>query len=758
MSNYLFGQQFRIGPTVSTVIADMDFETYSEAGYVYDTEKKQYVGAMPKKRGLELVGSAVYAEHSSTEVLSLAYDLKDGLGSKLWVPRMPPPSDLFEYIKQGGLIEAHNSFFEYLIWFFVCQQRMGWPELPLEQLRCSMSKAKAYSLPGKLEAAAKVVGATELKDSAGTTTMRKLSVPRKPTKKNGCLRWTPELNPKEFQILYNYNIQDIKAEAALSLKVPDLQPQELALWLLDQRINARGVYVDSESLNNCISIFQQIEKKYLLELRYITSNQVNTASELEKIRKWLALQGIQTPSLDEEGVELLLNNDNLPPHCRRVLEIRKSLAASSVKKLFALKYQRNSDSRIRGLFAFCGADRTGRFAGRGPQPQNLPNSGPKVRECDPINGCGNFYGSSLKVCPFCSTPEQFSNSKSWSLEVMDYALQSFKTSDLNLFEKQWGEGLDILTGSLRGLFTAAPGYELMGSDYSAIEGVVAAMLAGEQWRIDVFRDHGKIYEMSAVKITGITFEEIIEHKMRTGEDHPLRKTIGKVAELASGFGGWIGAWKRFGADQFMDDQQIKESILAWRAASPAIVEMWGGQHRKNPHRWEFTPELFGLEGAAILALQHPGQCFDYRSIKYTFNTENQVLYCRLLSGRFIHYHNARLEPHIAKNGMPEYQIVYEGPGDNKSGAWVTMYTYGGKLFENVVQATARDILAHAMLNLDAVGYPIVLHIHDEIIAEVLEGQRSIEELETIMEVMPDWAYGWPIKAAGGWRGKRYRKG
>ncbi len=181
MTNYLAGQQFSVGVGVSTVLADMDFETYSDAGFLFDGEK--YVGATKNKRGLPLVGAAAYAEHYSTEVLSLAYDLKDGAGPRLWVPGLPYPQDLFDYIAAGGLIEAHNSGFEFFVWYYVCHCRMGWPFLAIEQLRCSMAKAKAYSLPGKLETAAKVVQAVELKDESGTATMRKLSVPRKPTKK-----------------------------------------------------------------------------------------------------------------------------------------------------------------------------------------------------------------------------------------------------------------------------------------------------------------------------------------------------------------------------------------------------------------------------------------------------------------------------------------------------------------------------------------------------------------------------------------------
>jgi len=160
----------------------------------------------------------------------------------------------------------------------------------------------------------------------------------------------------------------------------------------------------------------------------------------------------------------------------------------------------------------------------------------------------------------------------------------------------------VISGCLRGLFSAAPGKEFICSDYSAIEAVVIAALAGEEWRLEVFRTHGKIYEMSAAKISGVPFEEIIAYKKTHGQHHPLRKKIGKVAELASGFGGWIGAWKNFGADKFMDDNEIKQSILKWREDSPAIVELWGGQWRQQPGHWKFTREFYGLEGRLLWLL------------------------------------------------------------------------------------------------------------------------------------------------------------
>jgi DNA polymerase len=285
------------------------------------------------------------------------------------------------------------------------------------------------------------------------------------------------------------------------------------------------------------------------------------------------------------------------------------------------------------------------------------------------------------------------------------------------------------------MFISAPGYDLLCSDYSAIEAVVLAAIAGEEWRLEVFRTHGKIYEMSGAKISRIPFDDVLSYKEETGKHHPCRK-LGKVAELASGYGGWINGWKAFGADSFLTEKEIKEAVLAWRDQSPAIVRLWEG-----------------LEKAAKDAVQMPGVEFSYRGIKYL--CKQNILYCILLSGRLITYHKPLLS--IGDRGL---SLSYEGWNTNpKNGriGWTRMNTYGGKLTENVIQATARDILTHAIVKLEYLGYPVVLHVHDEIVCEVPEWCGDIKIMEEAMSRMPKWAEGWPVVAKGGWRAKRYAK-
>jgi DNA polymerase len=332
--------------------------------------------------------------------------------------------------------------------------------------------------------------------------------------------------------------------------------------------------------------------------------------------------------------------------------------------------------------------------------------------------------------------------------------------DLGLLEAFFGNALLTISGCVRGLFVAAPGHDLIASDYTAIEAVVIAMLAGETWRIDAFRNKVPIYLASAAKITGKTVEWYEAYKAENNAHHPDRGKIGKVAELGLGFGGWVNAWLAFDDSGTFSEDEIKRLILRWRDESPAIVEFWGGQFRGRPWDPDFRPELYGVEGHAILALQNPGLVFDYRGLK--FYVRDGHLIVRLLSGRELTYRDARLVPSQRAYAAPgEQAIIYWTWNSNpKYGApgWVVMNTFGGRLVENIVQATAHDILRHAILQLRAAGYPTVLHVYDEIVVEVPHGCGSLEEVERIMGEMPAWAEGWPVSASGGWRGRRYRKG
>lgn len=745
------GYTLRAGMGVSTILPDMDFETYSEAGYIWSDALQKWVsppGVAAGKKGLPVVGVAAYSQHPSTEVLSFSYDLKDGRGKRRWRPGMPNPSDLFAHIAAGGLIEAWNSAFEHWIWNSVCVRRYGWPPLPQAQTRDAMAKSRAHALPGALGKAAEVLRLRNQKDKDGDRLLKKFSMPRNPTKGDARLRIRPEEDIEDGEKLYAYNDQDIVAEAEASSVIPDLPQSELDFWLCDQAINYRGVQMDVAGIHDCIAIVNAAHERYNAELHALTGGAVARASELAKLQTWLHAQGVHLETLDEDAIDAAIKRGGLPPHAQRALQIRSAIGSAAVKKIFAMANQVTTAGRLHDLFSYHAAA-TGRATGNGPQPQNLPNSGPDVLLC----GCGRHHGKRSTACPWCACPvPPGKKTIEWSAPAVLDALVVIATRSLDCVEYYFGDAVATVSGCLRGLFTAADGHDLICSDYSAIEAVGLAMVAGESWREDVFRTHGKIYETSASKITGIPFEDFAKHKAETGQHHPMRKKVGKVAELASGYQGWVGAWKAFGADEFFTDDEIKENILAWRAASPAIVELWGGQSRGS---WrDKRVEYYGVEGMATCAVANPGTEYEYRGL--VFVMRGDALYVRLYSGRYLTYHRPRLSP-SQRGGM---SLSYERWNTNpKNGApgWIRVDTWGGRLVENIIQAVCRDILAFAIVNLERAGYRVVLHVHDEIVCEVPKGWGSVEEFERIMGTMPEWAANWPIRAAGGWRGPRYRK-
>lgn len=715
---------------IKTTRPGMDFETYSEAGYTYDPILKKWISCVNSApHGLGAVGASVYTEHPSARVLSLVYDI--GNGPQLWLPCLPPPLDLFEHIARGGLINAANSMFEFLVWQNICHKRYGWPPLPLHQLRDTLAKGRAVSLPGALGKLTAVLNTDIQKDKNGTRLLNKFSKPRNPTKTDDRLFLDPADDPVDGPALYSYNVDDVLSEGQADDKIPDLPPVELELWLLDQTINHRGVSIDSDSMIYLQGVVGRETEKENAVLSELTGGAVNNATELPKMKKWLSANGLPQAAggLTADDVEFYLDpvkSSVTDPVVRRVLGIRASLGSASVKKLPAISRRLSADGRLRDLFLFQGAG-PGRWAGRGPQPQNLPGSGPTCQSCA---SCARFFDSRFDKCPACHAPAT-GDGMDWNPEAVEDALQ---WRDIELMYR---DPIKTVGGCLRGLFCAAEGHDLISSDYSAIEAVVLACMAGEEWRIEVFRTHGKIYEMSASKISGVSFETMMEHKRQTGEHHPLRKKVGKVGELASGYQGGIGAWKAFGADKFMTDEEITDAIKAWRAESPNIVAFWKG-----------------VERAAVDAVRFPGSFFAYRGV--TFGMVGAHLKAQLPSGRFLTYNDAQVHKEPNQWGGMSYKLTFMHVHPQKK-IWCRSDTYGGKLTENIVQATARDILAHAMPNLERAGYPVVLHVHDEVVCEVPEGFGSVEGLEAILGTMPSWAADWPIKAAGGWRGKRFRK-
>lgn len=727
----LAGTQYLAGIGVATVLPALDFETYSEAGLIYDpVEEKWNVppGISKQKRGLKNCGLYNYVRHPSFEVLSLSYDLADGTGVHFWRPGLPAPQDLLDHVARNGLLSAWNVAFELEVWNTYCVFVLGWPPLNPDCVRCDAAKARAQSYPGALKEAgpALELPAHLLKDDAGEALIRKLTMPKNPTKKNRALRWTRATAIEEFAQFDAYNVQDVVAESAISLRIKDLSPRELAVWQFDQRCNRRGMQIDTVGRDNCISIVEQCMDKHNAELRFITGGRVSSYTKVADMLAWMKTRGTHLYNLDEETIaeELLRPHDGA---VLRAMKIRELLSFGSVKKLYAMRSQTCADGRLRDQYIYHGAH-TSLWNGQYVQPANL-------------------YKGKLH------TPDE-----------VERALAVIGSRSLDYVEGVYEDALEIVADCLRSMIIAGPGCDLIAADYSAIQAVVTSAIAGEEWRLEVFRTHGKIYEAMASRITGRSLEEYFRYKKETGAHHEDRQ-LGKLATLSADFGAWISGWKRFGAEKYGDDQWIKRTILLTRDAQPMITELWGGQVR-NKFRADERPELYGLEGAAIRAILEPGTCFGYRGIRYM--KHGRDLYCQPpTDGDPIVYHDIDLEPSTRDYSRPyELQMSYTGWNSNQTkgaGGWVRMKLYGGVQTQNVVAKTSREYQANALLGLEATGlYLPVMHTHDEQVTEVPKGQGSTDEYLSIVNRVPHWAYTpdgrpWPVKAPGAERTFRYGK-
>jgi len=770
-----YGFQIPVGPGISTVIADCDFETYSAAGFHWcgPTLKKPLgywtgpPGAAQGKKGLGVIGVRVYAEHPSTEVLTFKYDLKDGRGKRGWKPGQPLPQDLFDHFAAGKLCEAHNAGFEQTIWEQVCVPKYGWPSIDPKLWRCSAAKSRAFGLPSSLADVGQALKLDTQKDADGKRLLKLFSWPKDPTKKDPRWRVLPSEEPADALKLDDYCETDIAVEGHVSARCPDLPPQELAYWLADQAINRRGIGVDMSAVRDCMAVVNEVLKAYDEEMFNLIGLRT---SQAKKLVEWMADNGVRgsdgrpVKSLAAEELEFLYEQRHNYAHpVGRVLEIRGLTASASVKKVFSMANHASRDARLCDLFIYHGA-RTGRDTHADVQPGNLPKAGPDLRWCDNQGICRRPYAKHLDNCPWCACSAAFSTETSpelpndegkergWCYQGVEYVLEILSLRSMSALEYFFGDALLCISGVVRSLLVAREGYRLICSDYASIEAVVSAVLTGEQWRVEAFERKEDIYLHGAAGVTGKTYEW---YQANGFKKHPDRQKIGKPAELGLGFGGFSGALFAFGFEG--EKKEADQVWMAWRKASPAFEEMWGGQYRGVP--WAPTSrEMFGLEGAAVQAVLSPGSVHGYRGI--TYQVIDDVLYCTLLSGRRMAYHQPRLWYGAKRDGWVEcYSLTYMTWNTNaKMGAkgWVRMETYGGRLFENVVQATARDIMAHAVVKLEAAGYPVVLRVHDEVAAEVPDGWGSLEEFEAILTDLPEWALGWPIRAAG-WEGQRYHK-
>ena len=534
--------------------------------------------------------------------------------------------------------------------------------------RCTMVAAAYLGLPLSLAGVGAVLQLQQQKMSEGKALIRYFCVPYDTV--NGVPQFhTPADSPEKWNVFRAYNQRDVETEQAIERRlsrfpVPEFVWQEYAL---DQSINDRGIQLDLQLVQQAIRMDTLTKDKLLQQMKALTH--LDNPNSVYQLLGWLETQGYQSDSLGKAQVQELIKTAREP--VRSVLELRLQLSKASVKKYQAMQNAVCSDGRARGMFQFYGANRTGREAGRIIQLQNLPQN---------------------------------------HLPDLESARELVKSGNLEAVELLYEDVPDTLSQLIRTAFIPKPGYKFLVADFSAIEARVIAWLAGETWRMQAFADGKDIYCASASKIFGVP---VVKH----GINGHLRQK-GKVAELACGYGGSVGAMKQMGGAE-MSDAELKQLVTDWRNASPHIVQLW----------WD-------VERAALTAVreQLPTETHGFR-----FSYESGILFIRLLSGRRLAYVKPRIEP----NRFGGDSITYEGIGTGRK--WERLETYSGKLVENLVQATARDLLFYSMQTLSQ--YFIVGHIHDEMIIECPKDTK-LEEICQEMARTPDWANGLLLRADG----------
>ena len=602
----------------------------------------------------------------------------------------------------GTLKVAHNTPFErnaYRRQFGTYQPPEEWCDT---MILCAMN-----GLPMSLEDAGAALGIEQQKLKEGKALINYFCKPCKPTKTNGFrTRNLPHHNPEKWEMFKKYAGRDVDAERLIYKRFDrfPVSAFERRLWALDARINERGVQIDPELVESAVAVDEAFTAEHLAEMQKLTG--IDNPNSVAQLKEWLATVGLDTESLDKAAVGEMKRKAT-DPTTKRVLELRQMLGKTSTTKYKAMTAAACQDNRVRGLLQFYGAGRTGRWAGRLVQVQNLPQN---------------------------------------HLDDIAEVREVVRARDLGTLELCFESVPDVLSQLIRTAFVAKEGHTFLVTDYSAIEARVIAYLAGEQWRMDVFANGGDIYCSSASQMFKVPVE-------KHGINGHLRQK-GKVAELACGYGGGVKALIAFGADKMgLTEEEMQSIVTQWRLASPTIPRLW----RR-------------VEDAAKAALENPGRrCAvmrKYRDVERakknelltggrgysedflaggkvcTYWRDKDALRCQLPSGRILTYWDARLE-----DGGIVFMGLQTGKDGKQTKKWTKVDTWGGKLVENIVQAYARDCLAVAMLRLDEAGYEIAFHVHDEIVAEAPVGSRW-EDMAEIMGRPIEWAPGLLLRGDG----------
>lgn len=657
----------------------IDLETYSDVNL--------------KKAGLYR-----YVQSPAFEILLFAYSL-DGAPTQVvdMAQGEKIPLEVVHALTDPQCLKhAYNAAFE---WY--CLSKYMGVQLPPSQWRDTMLHGLYAGYTAGLDATGRALGIPEDKQklATGKALIRYFCVPCKPTKSNGGrTRNYPHHDPEKWELFKTYNGQDVVAEMEIERRlsvfpVPDFVQKQ---WETDLLINARGVAVDMDFCEGALELGETIRAQLTDEAVQLSGLQ--NPNSVKQLARWLSAEtGDDITSLRKETIKELLGRDNAD-HVQRMLEIRQELGKTSTKKYDAIEAAVCDDGRVRGLLQFYGANRTGRWAGRLVQVQNLPRT---------------------------------------YTEPLEFARELVKGRKLDALRTVYGSPNDTLSQLIRTAFVAAPGNVLIDADFSAIEARVISWLADEEWRLEVFRTHGKIYEASASQMFGVPLERI----KKGNPEYSLRQR-GKVAELALGYQGGVPAMRQMDTGKLLadlPDEEIKDIVDKWRNTNPKIRNLW-----------------YSFNDAAIRVIQNGGS-LRVRCCTFTRECDcirgTTCMTILLPSGRKLYY----VEPSVGENRWGGPSITYMGVNDKNK--WGRIETYGGKLVENVVQAIARDCLAQAIEHLEAAGLPVVFHIHDEVVIDTAAFDTNDVMLDKVVKIMSTpipWAEGLPL-GADGWVGAFFKK-
>ena len=636
-------------------------------------------------------GAYKYAQSPDFEILLFAYQLDEEEVRVIDLAQGEAfPETLRAALQDEQVIKhAYNAAFE---WY--CLNRAGY-RTPLEQWRCTMAHGLYCGYTAGLAATGRAIGLPQDKQklTAGKALIRYFCTPCRPTRTNGGRRWNlPHHAPEKWELFKEYCRQDVVTERAIlqRLSLFPMPEEEQKLWELDIRMNAFGVRVDTGLIEGALYIGEISRERLLREAVEITG--LENPNSTQQLMKWLEENDVQTDNLRKATVAELLEGHN-PADVQRMLEIRQQLGKTSVKKYAAMEVARGEEDRVRGLTQYYGANRTGRWAGRLVQLQNLPR---------------NY------------------------IKTLGYARETVKKKNFDGLQLLYGNVPDTLSQLIRTAFIPSEGHKFVVADFSAIEARVIAWLAGEQWVNEVFATHGKIYEATASQMFGVPVERIV----KGNPEYELRQK-GKVATLALGYQGGVNSLISMGAlNMGLTEEELPDIVIRWRQANPRIRDMWSAMEQTALAVMQTAqPQathgiIFALEGDLVY-----GQSF---------------LTVRLPSGRKLFYPR----PFLKENQFGKLAIHYYTVGQ-QSKKWEVASTYGGKLTENIVQAIARDCLAETLRRIDARGLQVVFHVHDEVIIDA-PMDVTVEEICGLMAEPISWAPGLILKGAG-FEGTYYMK-